>query len=354
MFDLYTAVVLTAISLLLITMTDVLTNHLIAGGMKKSAVAVCLLIAGALLGEYTGVVTNGASASLITLHKIAKLVEFCCAPAISVAVSMAYGVVRRPKAAIAAAVAHAVFECIALPFGWVFRVDAQNIYHRERLYGVYVAVFVLSVIYYSVCVMRTGKKYQTGIDCVQILTLLLVISGIGIQFINSNVRIDFLCIAIGNMLLYSRTFKIVFQLDAVTCLLNRRCFDVAIGKLDSRAAILFFDINHFKQVNDTYGHSAGDLCLKAVAEQLRNVYGKYGTCYRIGGDEFCVILDRKPDDLEELNGQFMAAVEQLREADARMPDLALGYAFFDPGRTHIQKVIEEADAMMYQNKKTCS
>ena len=61
--------------------------------------------------------------------------------------------------------------------------DAGNIYHREGLYGIYVVVFILSVIYCFVSIIRGGKAYQIGIDCVLVLTLLLLAVGIGIQFI---------------------------------------------------------------------------------------------------------------------------------------------------------------------------
>ena len=310
----------------------------------------CLLIAGSILGECIGVLTNGAAPSLIALHQAAKLVEFCCAPAIGVVVAMAYGVLKRPRAAMAAAAVHTVFECIALRFHWVFRVDAQNIYHRESLYGVYVAAFIISIIVCFSSVIRSGREYQTGIDGVLVLTLLMLFIGVGIQFIYSNIRIDFLCIAIGNMLLYSRCYKIVLQLDAVTCLLNRRCYDAALGAIGPQAVIIFFDINRFKQVNDTYGHSIGDLCLKKVGKQLRNVYGKYGSCYRVGSDEFCVILDSHLERLDELNGQFLAAIDSLRKEDARMPDVAYGYAYYNSDTCHIQKAIEDADNMMYKNK----
>ena len=156
----------------------------------------------------------------------------------------------------------------------------------------------------------------------------------------------------GNLLLYIRYYKMMLQVDAVTQLLNRRCYDVSITDMGSRAVILYFDIDKFKQINDIYGHSVGDLCLRKVAQLLRNVYRKHGLCYRIGGDEFCVILNRDPEQLNMLNRKFREAIEAVRTQDPRMPDVAIGYAHYSAGTSHIQDVIEEADAMMYQNKAT--
>ena len=302
------------------------------------------------LGECVGVLTNGADASLITLHTLAKVMEYSVAPLIGVTVAMAYGTVRHPRLVLWLLTAHAAFQFIALPFGWVFWVDEANIGHHGVLYGVYVAAFVFSIATSVLCIIRSSRECQTGADAVLVLAVVISVVGIVIQFLYSAVRIDFLCITISNYLLYSRSCKIVLQLDAVTQLLNRRCYDTALGTLGDRAAVLFFDVNRFKQINDTYGHAVGDLCLQQVGDRLRQAYGHSGACYRIGGDEFCVILDSHLDELEAMNRRFQQSIEELQRQDSRMPDVAMGYAWYYADRNHIQKVIEEADAMMYRNK----
>ena len=133
-----------------------------------------------------------------------------------------------------------------------------------------------------------------------------------------------------------RDDKTLLQVDPVTRLLNRRCYDVNITDIGARAVILFFDVDKFKQVNDTYGHSVGDICLRNVAQQLRSVYGKQGLCYRVGGDEFCVILRDGIEDLKELNDRFAAAIRELQESDSRMPGVSMGYAYFVSAASHVQ------------------
>lgn len=351
MLDLYTSVIIMTILLTCITIADALSNRLITQKTRVRIVMICLLIAFSALGECIGVLTNGASTQFIHLHIIAKLIEFCCAPAIGIVVALSYGAVSKPKIGIGFIVVHALFECIGLWTQWVFSIDSLNVYHREKFYLVYVIAFIISVIYCFTCIIRRGKEYHTGIDSVLVLTLFMIIVGIGIQFIYSNIRIDFLCIAIGNILLYTRYYKMILQVDAVTSLLNRKCYDNHIGNIGSQAVIIYFDINNFKQVNDCYGHSVGDICLKRIANELRNVYGRFGYCYRIGGDEFCVILISHFDDIEKYNHEFIDAMEKMKNNDDRMTDVALGYAFYNEGVTHIQKAIEEADAMMYHNKQ---
>ena len=350
LFDLYTAVILITNLFLLITIADTITNRLITNKTKIRTVLTCLVISFSTVGECLGVLTNGSSVSLIPLHRIAKVIEFCCAPFIGIAAAIAYGHAMKPKLVIGLTAAHAAFEIIAVPLEWVFSIDSQNIYHRQTLYAIYVIVFLFSIGYCLVSLIRIGKTYQIGVDSVLLLTMLMVVIGIAIQFVYSNIRIDYLCIAVGNMLLYNRYYKTMLQVDAVTQLLNRRCYDVNIADTGSHAVVLFFDVDKFKQVNDRYGHSVGDTCLRNVAMQLRTVYGRHGLCYRIGGDEFCVILREGIENVEELNRQFASTIKCLQRQDSRMPSVSLGYAYYDSATCHMQNVIEAADAMLYKNK----
>ena len=352
MFDLFTAAVLMTVLFLAITMADVLTSRLITRQTRKKALVTCLLILLSALGEYIGVATNGADPSLIPLHRAAKLVEFTLAPAIGTAAAFAYGNARFRRIAGAVTAAHALFECIALRFNWVFSIDAQNVYHREQLYLIYAAVFMLSTLCCFASVLRDWKRNQVGMDIVLVLILLMLAVGIGIQFVYSSIKIDYICIAIGNMLLCIRHCRILLQVDAVTGLLNRRCYDVQAADLHDRAMILFFDVDRFKQVNDTFGHGAGDECLKAVAGELRSAYGKHGLCYRIGGDEFAVILSGGPELALKLSRAFEGSIRALQLKDSRMPGVSMGYACYDAGTSHIRDVIEEADAMLYRNKQS--
>ena len=83
-----------------------------------------------------------------------------------------------------------------------------------------------------------------------------------------------------------------------------------------------------------------------------DIYGKYGNCCRIGGDELCVILNQHFDEVEALNEKFHQAIASLCQEAPWMTTVALGYAFYNHDVLHIQNVIEEADQMMYLNKNS--
>ena len=98
-------------------------------------------------------------------------------------------------------------------------------------------------------------------------------------------------------------------LDGLTGLYNRRAFDDQLARalaqedrIQGRLAVLLFDIDHFKKLNDTYGHPAGDAALKSVARVLRRVLRRGDVAARYGGEEFVVILP----DSDEAGGLRLA------------------------------------------------
>lgn len=102
--------------------------------------------------------------------------------------------------------------------------------------------------------------------------------------------------------------------DQLTQLLNRRAFeekksDLAYAPLKEDFVYLTADLNGLKQVNDTKGHTAGDELIKSAADCLKKCFGSYGDVYRIGGDEFALILSVSEAELQQ-------AMERLEQESA--------------------------------------
>lgn len=151
--------------------------------------------------------------------------------------------------------------------------------------------------------------------------------------------------------------------DPLTGLPNRVLFkeqlNIALKRAQRyrhRVAVLFVDLNGFKEVNDSHGHAAGDQLLAAVAWRLYECFRQMDTLCRYGGDEFLVLLE----DLEEPRGAAAAADRFRRslEAPFRLGDgtevrvgATIGAAVSVPGQSEGEDLIQWADMAMYRAKR---
>jgi diguanylate cyclase (GGDEF)-like protein len=166
------------------------------------------------------------------------------------------------------------------------------------------------------------------------------------------------------MALRSRADQVLSELatqalaDSLTGLANRRSFDEKLTRAgvwarrnDGRLALLTVDVDHFKKINDTWGHAVGDRALRALAEAMRSVApGDDDLVARLGGDEFAMLLrcDRP---------SAMRAAEALRVAVAAIdvlpggpPGVSIGVAILPDDGATVEALIEASDAALYDAK----
>ena len=144
--------------------------------------------------------------------------------------------------------------------------------------------------------------------------------------------------------------------DSLTELFNRLAYDTAIANVDLKEysyIIVIFDLNNLKYFNDTYGHNIGDTYIKDSSNLIKEAFKNLGNLYRIGGDEFCIILQDKSIF------QYETAVRELdtavynynRVSDILKINIAYGYAQYDKKIDRdIYETRNRADAMMYEKK----
>lgn len=151
------------------------------------------------------------------------------------------------------------------------------------------------------------------------------------------------------------------QHDALTHLPNRALFADRLNHELSRAkrhggrfAIIFLDLDHFKSVNDKYGHSAGDQLLRQVADRLKSAVRKADTVARIGGDEF-VLLMAELSEKESVLGLAEKIQDALREpflidGQALRISCSIGVAVYPQDGNDANALTKNADESMYRAK----
>lgn len=308
------------------------------------------LIVIAAICEWLSVFLEGVAAPLHFLHVAMKVVELSIAPMIAFIFSW---IIEKKdvKYIVLFLFGHFVLECLSGIFGFIWYIDASNCYHHGQFYFIYIISYIISAIYAMYIILGNMKKYQY--HGTQFLCMIAVFlgSGIVLQLLDENIKVDYLALSMASMMLYVFTLEMIQQIDELTSLLNRRGYENCIAHMDKKCAVVFFDVDNFKIANDINGHAFGDHTLKEIGSAIKKNYAKYGKCFRYGGDEFCVILTSHLDDVNTLNHDFFYSIKELREKEKRLPGVTVGYAYYDPDNQNIQDVVNEADAMMYKYKK---
>jgi len=144
--------------------------------------------------------------------------------------------------------------------------------------------------------------------------------------------------------------------DPLTRLANRGFFERCVQNVLQKSApcaVMFIDMNEFKEINDRHGHPVGDEVLKAIADRLNGVCGIEDTPGRMGGDEFGVIVKNVTDHEQAIQvaARFVDAIGQPLELNGLTitPSASIGITIPDPGAS-IEVVYRNADVAMYQAK----
>ena len=148
-------------------------------------------------------------------------------------------------------------------------------------------------------------------------------------------------------------FERLAKTDLLTCLSNRNRYEEVLSsheKTQVFSAVLF-DLNSLKYINDNYGHATGDLAIKLCAECMKKAFSAKGECFRIGGDEFAVIVK----DNESLQKECQVFEEIVSEYDKKHDfpfSIAYGIAVFDLKiDKNSYETVKRADYAMYQMKQ---
>lgn len=346
----YIAIVIMTVMMLSVMLLLIAGNNSLPKSNQKGFLLVAGLIIVAAGSEFLGVLLNGADSSTRVLHIAAKVVELSIAPAVPVVCGLAVFPTKHRAIPLALLSLHFALELLSAFFGFIYYVDAANLYHHCAFYGLYYLAYTLGAVYLMIHISRFSAMYQNRKAPCLAAIMVFTFSGIVCQAIDGALRIVWLTVAIGFSLFYIYYGDLILQIDVLTGFMDRGSYNNKIESMKRNATILFFDIDHFKQVNDDYGHGTGDECLTTISSEIRRTFGKIGLCYRFGGDEFCVVTNRIVGNIEDYISEYFHRMDSLRKsAGEKIPHVSIGYADYHHGDS-IADVVARADKMMYDYK----
>ncbi|WP_052591263.1 GGDEF domain-containing protein [Paracholeplasma brassicae] len=254
-----------------------------------------------------------------------------------------------------------VFATIAISRGLYYTINEQNIYERGPLY-------VLSFVYaYGLMIFSMFYiiKNQSRIDKRQFKSLIAFVippvfaSIIHIFFYGYSLIYNSITISI--LLVFIDTQANQMEIDYLTNVFNRKKLQQHLVERINNAskehsfAASMIDLDNFKQINDTYGHTEGDIALQVVAQLLKDATSKDALIARYGGDEFCIVIDiDDEDEIKQLNQAIEHRVQSYNALGLKpyLIEFSIGYEVFDKEKhQNANAFIDVLDQFMYQDKE---
>ena len=242
---------------------------------------------------------------------------------------------------------------IALAMVVYFVVSAVR---RKQIEEKFLRIFLVGICVIAIGAIIDLLKFRLSSNVLQSTSLyarmgsLLFLMLIGLYLIQENYRIQ---------LENSRALEHLAYTDGLTGMKNRLAFNKAGASLSKDPGatymIIQFDINDLKKVNDFYGHAEGDRHIIGAARIIRDSVRGLGDCYRVGGDEFIVIITGS--NVEETAHNAIELMEKLTQeynANEKPPvmlDIAYGMAPFTVSDGDMEKSVRLADQRMYECKR---
>ncbi len=234
-----------------------------------------------------------------------------------------------------------------------YRITEQNVYERMPFGYVYYAV----ILYYFVSGILLTRRYRRENGAIAFfnihLFLLPVLIGLVLQLAFYGLSLAWLSAAIGLVGLFMMQQNEMAYLDVLTGIYNRQYMSYILSSWVSSGksfAGVMLDIDGFKELNDTCGHSEGDQALIRVAELMKKAQADNELVFRFAGDEFIVLkLTDSPDALDGYMDRLDRLLEEYNRGGASFPLRISSGKGFD-SRGDVDSFMREMDRQMYRMK----
>ena len=351
--DAHTSIVSITCLLMLTMLVQTYTSDSMEERLRKAFLRGFATILFCALLDWTRVELNGSQLVPVWLHGAVVSLEYTLAPVVVLFLIGVMGAIERNSFLVPLLAFNGLLQFTSGFTEWIFYIDAANNFVRGEWFRVYVLIYSIGIFVMYWEVYRCSWIYQNRNGWMLFMSILSLTIGVGENEFGGECHTTFLAVSIAATMFYVYFMDIGIQTDPMTKLLNRRCYDSHLKKIDYPTAVVMFDVDKFKYINDTYGHEKGDIVLQHVAICLRRTFGRLGYLYRLGGDEFCLILRKgylDKVDFGLLRRALDRHLEMYRRHEPLMPAVSMGHAIYDGGLS-VQNVVKQADQQMYADKK---
>lgn len=238
--------------------------------------------------------------------------------------------------------------------GLLFRFTDDNSFELGPLFFLYLLVCLYGLVILLIVNWYNYHLFQgSGVSFLLVLSFILICATV-VNTIWPVLHLMWPCVTLLLIMYYLFQCEQQYQSDPLTGLFNRTAFEKHLERLERReqAVIVMMDLDGFKSVNDTYGHHTGDRVIRTSARIIRDSFHHIGLCYRLGGDEFCVLgTNTDPERLQRCIQRMIHSVQRQREQNVPLPYISYGVGIYHRNSgEEIRAVFRKADQKMYRYK----
>jgi len=254
---------------------------------------------------------------------------------------------------------NAVLTLASLKTGWYFYVDAANVYHRGEYFWIHISLSYAMLAYASFLIFINHKKIEKGYYRALLFFPLPQLMGSIFQVLFYGLSLNWSCMTLSLLIVYFYIQDIGLNTDYLTGIFNRRLLDdylqekIKSSTKNKTFSAILIDLDNFKQINDTFGHDAGDKALQELVKLLRASLRSRDFIARFGGDEFYVILDiNDKAALEEVVERIKQIADNFYLKQNMQPiSFSMGYDVYDfNSAMKVEDFKQHIDKLMYEQK----
>lgn len=265
-------------------------------------------------------------------------------------------IAKRYKAEIAVGIFMIAMNIVNFFIPISYYITEQNVYERRPFSYVYYVI----IFYYCFVAMYETHRYEKENGARTFINikmfLIPIIIGAGLQFMFYGLSLAWLSAALGLMGLYMMQQNEMAYIDSLVDVYNRLYFNhMMSGWISNKRSIagIMIDIDHFKSINDNFGHSEGDKALKMLTDILLKSRKNQERVFRFAGDEFIVAkTTNDPNGLEEYIQRVEKNLEEFNSKN-ELPyrlEISYGSSYFEPDKSDVDSFMKQMDDKMYEMK----
>lgn len=283
---------------------------------------------------------------LYLFRRMTSFLNFATSPMIPLIVYHIYAEKKINHSFYIPVIVNAILCLISIPTGCVFYISIGNYYDRGLLFFI---PFLTTIFYMLMLIRQPGTIFTKSKQSERyflIVVVLVLASSMYFEVIQHFLFLtwDFTAVCLIMYYLLLNIHRTI--IDPLTGAYNRLAYLKEVAKIEQRKSCLLalIDINDFKDVNDLYGHDTGDKYLQEFTVVLESAFSSIGKVYRIGGDEFVLVVKKTTE------AKFLEALQTAKTlASNRGMYFACGWKVYTP-QMDMSVVQADIDQLMYENK----